>query len=707
MKSPKTGRKTLWVVLLLAGLLALLASACPAQEGAANEEGATGLRPAEIFCDEMVLQRDTVVPVWGWATPGAEVTVRLAGQEKQAVADPDGRWKVVLDPMPACADPTSMTISDGQREKVINGVLVGEVWLCSGQSNMVYPFGNYPSGFSTNYPLIRQFTVPRSLSLEKQTTFQPPRAMAGHVFERATSWVPCTPTTAGRFTGVGLYAAIEMFKTLQVPLGIINCSFNGSSAVYWVPQEAVREDPRHDWVLEDAEKGLESYQKTIDQYEQDQNFFLSMKEEFDQAGEASSDFADTEDQGLREGWMNAELDITNWTKTPWGWPNVSPVYLWDGDSIVWFRILCARIKAEGEVRLRGGEFRNCQVRYFFNGTELQPSGEVAGGQLEFVIKRSEIQGDSGWLTIRVFSNHKVASMWRVPSSPDMLTLLTPQGTYRVSQSRKPVEEFRLAGHKYPPPGLSKYPGTRFNAMVNPLVPYALKGFIWYQGENEAQSGIRHTRLYAHTLPLLVQTWREVWGGEEKPFIVVQLAGYGYNPQQSFLMEMRESQKAVLAMPPTAVSPSMDIREPGNVHPSNKYDIGTRAGWAALAVGYQKPVPFSGPVYTRMEVEDGRVRVHFDHADGGLVLGEKNGLEPVKFLPETEVPHFLIAGADMKFVPAQARIEGDSVVVWNETLEEPVAVRYAWTNMPGNPLLYNRAGLPASSFRSDAGDFQDE
>ena len=655
----------------------------------------------------MVLQRDSAVPVWGSAAPGAKITVRFAGQEKSVVAGPDGKWTLQLDPMPACADPRVMTLSDGRQTITRNGVLVGEVWLCSGQSNMVYQFGRAPAGFDTQYPLIRQFTVPRSMALERQAAFNPPQVMAGHVFEKATSWLSCTPATAGAFSGVGLYAAIEMLKTLQVPIGIINCSFNGSTAVLWIPAEVLRKDQRYDWIFQEADRGLETYRNTIDQYEQDQALFERMRAEMDQAGPAASAFADTQDPGLREGWMKPDLDTTDWTKTPWGWTNVPPVYLWDGDSIVWFRMLCAQIKPGADVSLLGGEFRNSQVRYFFNGAELKPTGERRNGQDEFLLKRADIPGNQGWLVMRAFSNHHRACMWWVPSSPDMLVLPTPQGVYRVAASREAPEAVRLAGHKYPPPGLGGYPGTRFNAMVNPLIPFALKGFIWYQGESECMAGIRQTLLYAHTLPLLVQSWREAWGNEDKPFVVVQLAGYGYDPQRSFLMEMREAQKAALALPSTALSPAMDIREPSNVHPSNKYDIGTRAGRAALALAYHKQIPFSGPTFKTMEVEGGRVRVFFEHVGGGLALGEKNGQDPVRFLPGAEVPHFLIAGQDLKFVPAQARIDGDTVLVWSDALPEPVAVRYAWTNMPENPLLYNQEGLPACSFRTDAGDFKGE
>ena len=233
MKSPKTGRKTLWVVLLLAGLLALLASACPAQEGAANEEGATGLRPAEIFCDEMVLQRDTVVPVWGWATPGAgNGAFRWAGEAGGCRSE--GRWKVVLDHMPACADPTSMTISDGQREKVINGVLVVKSGCAQG-SQAWSTLGELPSGL---HELSSDPSVYRpAFTFLKQTTTSRPGRWRG-MFEGRRAGSPVHPPLPGDSLGWA-YTPYRDVQTLQVPLG--SSTAPQRPVVYWVPQEAVRE----------------------------------------------------------------------------------------------------------------------------------------------------------------------------------------------------------------------------------------------------------------------------------------------------------------------------------------------------------------------------------------------------------------------------------------------------------------------------------
>lgn len=660
------------------------------------------LRLAEVFCDNMVLQQSMAVPVWGWAAPGQKIMVKFAGQEKSAAAGQDGKWMVSLDPMPAYAEPRSMDIAAEETVKSINGVLVGEVWLCSGQSNMVFCLGasKLPKGLPLDYPLIREFTVPRSISLEKEDSFKAPRAMAGHEFTPAKAWSICAPATAGKFSAVALLAAMEMFKELKIPIGIINCSFNGSSANLWIPVDVLRKEPLYGEELKTADKELESYNKSIDKYESDQKLFLSMKDEFERIdNKAVAAGAGTDE--LREEWTRQDVDAKGWDKLTWGWTYGTPTYIWDGPSEVWFRTPCVvTTPAEGDIKLLGGDFRNCQVRYFFNGAELKETGRTKDGQPEFTIMRSELVKNRGLLAIRARCDHKLACLWRVPSSKEMLIPFESQSMFRIAQ-QKADAPFRLAGHKYPPKGLGAYPGSRYNAMLNPLIPYAVKGFLWYQGESECMNGVGSARLYAHTLPLLVQTWRGLWGGGEKPFVAVQLAGCLLGPEPA-PAELRESQKAVLALPGAALSPSMDIREPNNWHPGNKYDIGVRAGRAALACAYEKHIPFSGPMFKSLKVEGDKIRVSFDQVCGGLAVGEKEGLEPVRLLPVKAVPHFQVAGDDGKFVPAEAEIAGDAVLVWSDNVKEPTAVRYAWDNMPANPLLYNRAGLPACSFRSDDG-----
>jgi len=680
-------------------LLSLLGMLALAVTGYAAE---CEFRIAEVFCDNMVLQRDAAVPVWGWAKPGQRVTVQFAGQTQAVSAGQDGKWTVTFDPMPACSDQKAMTISvNGKKLKTIDGVLIGDVWLCSGQSNMVYGFGasKRPQGYPLNNPLIREFTAPRTFSLKREDSYRPPSVITpSPIFHPTKKWLVCSPSTAGKFTAVGLFAAKEMFSKLKIPIGIINCSYNGSRAVLWTPADILKKNPRYDTVFKKADRQIDHYRKSIDQYKRDQGLFNDMKRELAQPDNVASSDGDTCVKGLRNGWMKPEIDTKNWIKLPWGYYYGLPNYVWDGPSVIWFRTLCLAGKTKGDIHILGGDFRNCQVQYFFNGRKLKEIGRTADGQPEFVIKQSELVNRRGQLAVRAFSNYGIACLWRAPHQKvrkEMRVLFAEHSLYRVAEYKKSATPFRLAGHKYPPRGAGEYPGSRFNAMLNPLIPYALKGFIWYQGESECFGGIDNARLYAHTLPLLVRAWRDVWGGGDTPFVVVQLASYPYGSQA--LVAHRESQKAVLSLPNTGLSPSMDIREPGNVHPRNKYDIGIRAGRMALKIACGEEIVASGPMSKSMKIEGRKARIFFDHVGAGLAVGDKEGLEPVKFLPVKKVPHFQIAGKDGKFVPAEAEIDGDTVLVWKDGISEPAAVRYAWTNMPENPLLYNRQGLPACSF----------
>lgn len=654
-----------------------------------------------IFSDNMVVQRNTDVPIWGNANPGESVTVEFSGQKKSEIADKNGKWMIKLSPMKENPAPQNLTISTKDQTLTIKNVLVGDVWLCSGQSNMVYGFGasKRPADFKTDYPLIREFTVPRSFSVTKEDSFKTAPVDIGHKFSLKKSWTPCTKSSAGGLSATALFFAIEIYKEIKIPLGIINCSFNGSAARFWIPSEILKKNPMYDKIFKKAEKDLKLFYVNLPIYKRDQALFDNMNSELKKNRDVKSDYKDPGNTGLAKGWAAFEVDESKWKRIPWGWPYFRPNHVWDGDSVLWVRFICVARKGTGDIHLDGGLFTGAKVEYFFDGKKLEPTKKKAlDGQQQFVFPRTlelEKHRNRGVLALRIVSTAPLVSAIRWPRSRDMY--VNPF-LYRVETAKKGAD-FRLYGCKYPPKGLGLYPGSRFNAMLNPIIPYAITGYLWYQGESDCMQGLESSKRYAKTLPLLIETWRNIWGGKPKPFIVVQLASLIAN-RKAFLMELRESQKAALKLPNTALSPSMDIREPHNWHPRNKYDIGTRAGKAALKIAYNKNITASGPMYKSMKIEGNKARISFDHIGSGLVVGEKKDLEPVKILDQKEVPHFLIAGKEMKFVPAKAIIDGDTVVVWNDKISTPVAVRYAWINMPANPLLYNKEGLPACSFRTD-------
>jgi len=225
----------------------------------------------------------------------------------------------------------------------------------------------------------------------------------------------------------------------------------------------------------------------------------------------------------------------------------------------------------------------------------------------------------------------------------------------------------------------------FNGMINPVIPYAIRGAIWYQGESII-GGAEGIALYPHVEESLIKDWRALWDEGDFPFYIVQLAG---QEAASNSPKVREAQALGLTLPNTGMAVTTDIGEAHNVHPKNKQDVGDRLSRIALANVYGQKIEYSGPAYESMQIEGGAIRVKFSHLGGGLIA---KGGDPIKW--------FVIAGADEKFVPADAKIDGETVVVSSPDVTAPVAVRYAWVNFPEGCNLFNAAGLPAPQFRTD-------
>ena len=262
-----------------------------------------------------------------------------------------------------------------------------------------------------------------------------------------------------------------------------------------------------------------------------------------------------------------------------------------------------------------------------------------------------------------------------PRSEDAsATNAAPKGRRRSSGPRDPVQDQHNAT-------------VLFNGMIAPVIPYAIRGVIWYQGESIVDANQGGIALYPHVQAALVRDWRKLWGEGDFPFYIVQLAGQEAASNSPLV---REAQATVLQLPNTGMAVATDIGEAKNVHPKNKQDVGDRLARIALANVYGRQMEFSGPVYASMKIEGNAIRVQFSHLGGGLVV---KGGGPLKW--------FVIAGADLKFVPADATIDGGTVVVSSPEVTAPVAVRYAWVNFPAGCNLFNAAGLPAPQFRTDA------
>lgn len=477
-----------------------------------------------IFSDNMVLQKGTKVPVFGWADAGEAVTVKAGTLTAQATAGPDGKFQAILDTTALAAQPAFDVTVAGKNTLTIKNAIVGEVWVASGQSNMEWVVRNSNNAEAeiknSANPLIRMFTVKKAIAQEPQK-------------DCVGKWELAAPEATGAFSAVGYFFARELNAQLKVPVGVIHTSWGGTPAESWTSTAGLKSDPDFAPILERFAKAVENYP----------------------AAQAK--------------WKEA-------------------------------------------------------------------------------VKKWEADGKKG----------------RAPGAP-----MGPNNPHA-------------------PSGL-------YNAMIMPVVPYAIKGAIWYQGESNAGRAYQYRKLF----PAMITDWRKTWNQGDFSFYFVQLAnflGKDKDPVDSDWAELREAQTMTLKLPNTGMAVITDIGEEKDIHPKNKQDVGKRLAQWALNKDYGKTdVVASGPLYQSMKVEGDSIRITFDFAQCGLTT------KPRADHPASaqKLTGFAICGEDKKFVWADAKIDGQTVVVKSPAVTRPVAVRYSWNNNPdGN--LYNCANLPASPFRTD-------
>ena len=483
------------------------------------------VRLPALFSDHMVLQSGTAVAVWGWATPGEQVRVSIAGQSKSATAGADGKWQLKLNPLSA-GGPHVFNVQ-AANTIAVQDVLVGEVWLGSGQSNMAMTVGSSQNfeqeqAAAAKFPQIRMFTVSRN-------PVPTPQA------ECKGKWEISAPDTVGHFSAAAYFFGRNLHQDLKVPVGLINSSVGGTDIAAWTSEEPQLKVP-------------------------------ALK-------------------GKIEAW--AERDKT------------------------------------------------------FDLAKAQAAHE------------------------------KQLAAWKETAK-------------KAREAKKPIPRQPRA------PVASKLdpnrPTNLYNGMIEPLIPYTLRGAIWYQGEHNSGS-VESATLYGQQLPLLIADWRARWGCDF-PFAWVQLPNFD-RPGGAWEVT-RESMLKSLAVKNTGMAITIDVGDPKNIHPTNKQEVGRRLAMWARACVYGKPGVSSGPLPAGHKIRGSQVVLSFTRTDGGLVA--KDG----------ELRGFVIAGQDLKWLPARAKIEGDKVVVSSPEVKQPVAVRYAWSQNP-DCNLYNGAGLPASPFRTDTGN----
>jgi len=662
---PRTGPwlRTCWRLQRLWTFLFALLLSC---DGLFAQEQRPFLHP--LFSDHMVLQRGVQAPVWGWAAPGTKVTVGFAGHTRTAVAQADGKWMVHLPAMPASSEPRVLTVSSssGTPTVTIQDVLVGDVWLCSGQSNMEMGIGacNVPEEIAAaDFPDIRLLTVPKLVATEPKQTLQ-------------CNWVPCSPSTVaqggwGGFSAAGYFFGRDLYRELKIPIGLIHSSWGGTIAEAWTSSEGLRP-------LADFNARIEAVARS------------KPTSPNDYAAEYES-WCQRNDPGTKQGWAKTEVDVSSWKTVSMPQP-FEQAGLPDFDGIVWFR-RTFEVPAEWAGRnltLGLGPVDDVDTtwvngvkvgqmnRYDLNRVYTVPAEAVNAGR-NVVAVRVLDTGGAGGLTGRP------EQLFLKPAGVADATPLSLGGEWQMRDSA-PLSKL---------PGVPAVPDANnpnvvtvlYNGMIAPLLPFAIKGAIWYQGESNADRACQYRAL----LPAMIEDWRRRFGVGAFPFYVVQLAAWQpthSEPRENNWAELREAQALTAKnLRNCGLAVASDIGDAQDIHPKNKAEVGRRLALCALAKTYGRKIEYSGPWYKSMKISGGNVRLRFDHVDGGLVA--KGG----------KLAGYAIAGLDRHFVWANAEIDGDTVVVSSQEVPKPAAVRYAWDINPvGN--LYNSAGLPAVPFRTD-------
>jgi sialate O-acetylesterase len=637
------------------------------------------IRLPAVIGDSMVLQRDAKIRLWGWADPGEPVAVAFLGSAFQTETDASGQWSITFGPYPA-GGPYEMSIA-GKNSLELHDILIGDVWLASGQSNMELQLkSSFGLAVDNADREIAAASFPqiRLLAVQQKTA---PRPDSDTTSE---GWHAATPETVAGFSAVAYFFGRELHERYHVPIGLIQASWGGTVAEAWMSDSALQQFPEFADSIRAlggiTEKGRADYAD-----------FARRKMEWYRAHAQD----DRGRAGGRNLWADPEFDSNAWPTVTLPQEFSACGKDFDGFAgTVWYR-RTTTVPSEQlgkPVFLSLGFMAYDDVTYF-NGQQvgttqafLKPRDYVVPAKLVRAGENSIVVRLTG-INVPTFACTGVFD----PDAPMTATIGTAKLTLNGAWKFMPgpnLQDFPRAGAATlvanPSPNA---PTTLFNGMINPLRPMRIKGVIWYQGESNASRPAQYRTLF----PALISDWRKQWG-DDFPFLFAQLAGYGPNqsePADYPWAELREAQTMALSEPATGMASTIDIGNENDIHPSNKQDVGHRLALAAAQVAYGENIVASGPTYQSMKTENRQIRLLFSNVGSGLLIRDKYGYGR----------GFEIAGADGKYHWAQARLDGHGIIVSSPLVEHPARVRYAWSNTPdGN--VYNRENLPAVSFRTE-------
>lgn len=628
-----------------------------------------GLEPAfaqlslpSFFTDHMVLQRDQPVKVWGWAEAGETVRVQLSVLESTTTADANGRWEAFL-PIMGAGGPFTLAVQGAHQTITLEDILIGDVWFCSGQSNMYWPVSSANNAqaeiAAANYPQIRLLTVPNQIDtrLREDTGF--------------ARWAPCQPASLPLFSAVAYYFGRALHQELGVPIGLIDATWGGTKVESWMSPFALMDDPELGPLVQstfglDVQAVMDSIRNAIPIWETQ---------------------IDEQDIGLAEAWQAPGAYWEDWASMnlpiPWEYAGLPDV-----DGVVWYKkkVVLMAEHLSAPLALSLGPIDDSDITYF-NGVEVGQTYKSINENRLYTINPGILHPGENTITVRVKDHGYRGGFW---GPAQAMALQTSQGPIPLSGEWKFKEGTPFLDARPVQINPSSLPAVLYNAMVYPFTPMPIRGIIWYQGESNSDQPYNYRARFQQ----FINDWRARWGDDRLPFLFVQLPNFRQplsSPQESGWATLRESQALGLSLPNTGMAVAIDLGEPDNIHPGNKQDVGYRLSLAARALAYGEGLVFSGPVYQSYSKVDSAILLEFTHCGSGLA--SIHGREKLR--------GFAIAGEDGIFHRAEAEIfSPGQVIVYSGQVPNPFYVRYAWADNPGELDLYNAEGLPAAPFRTD-------
>jgi len=616
----------------------------------------------KLISDGMVLQRDAKVKIWGWASDGEKITIHFIGTTYQATANKNGEWEVMLSNLKA-GGPYVMQI-DASNSITINDILVGDVWVCSGQSNMGVTLGAVKDIYKDEIEhldnsFIREFfTFPGTNFKEREKDF------------RFGRWEHADSQNIRTITAVGYFFAKFLYEKYKVPIGLISSNMGGSSAEAWISEESIKSFPMY-------------YEELL--RFKDLGYMEKINKQDNERVANWNNLARQNDKGFKDSqrtWFDPKLNTLDWDTThiPGYWTDTK---LGSMNGVVWFRkeinISPDMVGKPAVIKL--GRIFDCDT-VFINGKFVGTTGSQYAPRI-YKIPEDLLKEGSNIIVVRDISYIRHGGF--VPgkeydiSTGDKKISLKGEWKYKIGTVAEPLEDRLFTG---------KIPTGLFNAGIAPILNYRIKGVVWYQGESNTSRAFEHYDLFK----LLIKDWRKNWHQGNFPFLYVQLPNFvevNVEDTKYDWAYFRESQLKALAIPNTGMAVTIDVGEYNDIHPKHKKPVGYRLALAAEKVAYgEKNIVYSGPIYKSMKIEGSKIILSFTNTGSGLVA--KDG-EKLKC--------FEICGRDNEFYPAEAKIENNKVIVSSDKVTEPVAVRYAWVNNPVGVNFYNKEGLPATPFRT--------